>query len=209
MQAPCQLKRAQKNRFFPVGYRNPLGLHRRTGLPKKQAGCRAVGQTMHARCGLPSHDAHSCQWSWIDRCRSIYIFALIFAASLGAGCTGACPLKRLCFLAAAGLLGLAACTEYGYVKPGVTEEQFVQDSQDCGEIARHQAFRDFKIYDSRARHHRSFHHYRRREGSSFFGFGESSPAQLEFRYRRICMVSRGYELAPLEDESEGETPVSP
>lgn len=118
-------------------------------------------------------------------------------------------MKRRILFVAAGLLGLAGCTPVGYVKPGVTEEQFVQDSQDCAEIARHQAFRDFKIYDSRARHHRSFHHYRRREGSSFFGFGASSPAQLEFRYRRICMVSRGYELVPLEDESEEETPVSP
>ncbi len=110
-------------------------------------------------------------------------------------------MSRLTLLVAAGLLGLSACTEYGYVKPGVTEEEFVQDSQDCAEIARHQAFRDFNVFESRSRLRRSFHSDRR--FSSFDGIGVSS-SELEFRYRRLCMVSRGYELAPLDDRGEDE-----
>ncbi len=127
--------------------------------------------------------------------------ALICADSLGADYAEACPLNRLILLAAAGLLGLSACTEYGYVKPGVTEEVYVQDSQDCAEIARHQAFRDFNVFESRSRLRRSFHSDRR--FSSFDGIGVS-PSELEFRYRRLCMVSRGYELAPLDDQGEDE-----
>ena len=110
-------------------------------------------------------------------------------------------MKRLILLASAGLLGLSACTEYGYVKPGVTDEVYVQDSQDCAEIARHQAFRDFNVFESRARFGGSFR-YDRRRFSSFDSF-RTSPSELEFRYRRLCMVSRGYELAPLDDQGEG------
>jgi hypothetical protein len=115
------------------------------------------------------------------------------------GTAGECG---LILLAAAGLLGLSACTEYGYVKPGVTEEVYVQDSQDCAEIARHQAFRDHSVFESRARFGRSFR-YDRRRFSTFDSFGVSS-SELEFRYRRLCMVSRGYELAPLDDQGEDE-----
>ncbi len=110
-------------------------------------------------------------------------------------------MSRLTLLVAAGLLGLSACTELGYVKPGVTEEEYLQDSQDCAEIARHQAFRDFNVFESRSRLRRSFDHGRR--FSSFDSIGVSS-SELEFRYRRLCMVSRGYELAPLEDQGEDE-----
>ena len=110
-------------------------------------------------------------------------------------------MNRLILLAAAGLLGLSACTEYGYVKPGVTEEVYVQDSQDCAEIARHQAFRDSNVFESRSRLRRSFRYDRR--FSSFDSIGVSS-SELEFRYRRLCMVSRGYELAPLDDQGEDE-----
>ncbi len=111
-------------------------------------------------------------------------------------------MNRLILLAAVGLLGRSACTEYGYVKPGVTDEVYVQDSQDCAEIARHQAFRDHSVFESRARFGRSFR-YDRRRFSSFDSIGVSS-SELEFRYRRLCMISRGYELAPLEDEGEAE-----
>ncbi len=111
-------------------------------------------------------------------------------------------MNRLILLAAAGLLGLSACTEYGYVKPGVTDEVYVQDSQDCAEIARHQAFRDHSVFESRARFGRSFR-YDRRRFSSFDSIGVSS-SELEFRYRRLCMVSRGYELAPLDDQGDGQ-----
>ncbi len=110
-------------------------------------------------------------------------------------------MSRLTLLVAAGLLGLSACTELGYVKPGVTEEEYLQDSQDCAEIARHQAFRDFNVFESRSRLRRSFRYDRR--FSSFDNIGVSS-SELEFRYRRLCMVSRGYELAPLDDQGEDE-----
>jgi len=109
-------------------------------------------------------------------------------------------LKRLTLLLAGGLLGLAACTELGYVKPGVSEAEYVQDSEDCAEIARHQAFRDSNVFESRARFGGSYR-YGRRRFSSFDSFG-TSPSDLEFRYRRLCMVSRGYELAPLDDQGE-------
>ncbi len=102
-------------------------------------------------------------------------------------------------LVAAGLLGLAACAEVGYVKPGVTDEEYAQDSQDCAEIARHQAFRDQAVFETRFRHDPSFRHDSR--FWTFHDFGPTMP-ELEFRYKRICMLSRGYELAPLEPEDK-------
>jgi len=110
-------------------------------------------------------------------------------------------LKRLILLLAAGLLGLAGCTEYGYVKPGVTEEVYAQDSEDCAEIARHQAFRDFNVFETRGRFRGSVHDRRR---YTTFDPLVLSPGELEFRYRRICMLSRGYELAPLDDQGDDE-----
>ena len=114
---------------------------------------------------------------------------------------GACPLKRLILLAAAGLLGLSACTRYGYVKPGVSDAEYAQDSQDCAEIAQHQAFRDFSIIESRSRTRRTFNDRNRITTLDTFAL---SPGELEFRYRRVCMISRGYELAPLDDQGEAE-----
>ena len=113
-------------------------------------------------------------------------------------------MKRFVLFVAAGLLGLAACTELGYVKPGMTEEQFVQDSQDCAEIARHQAFGDSNVFESRSRHRRSIHLRRHRGPGSFDARGSRS--QIESRYRRLCMTSRGYELVPLEDEEDTDGP---
>jgi hypothetical protein len=110
-------------------------------------------------------------------------------------------LKRLILLAAAGLLGLSACTKYGYVKPGVSDAEYAQDSQDCADIAQHQAFRDYSIFETRSRFRNSFDDRRR---FSTFDPLALSPGELEFRYRRLCMISRGYELAPLEDEGEAE-----
>ena len=110
-------------------------------------------------------------------------------------------LKPFVVFAAAALIGLSACTELGYVKPGVSDEEFAQDSEDCAEIARHQAFRDISVFDTRVRHDRFLHHGRR--SSSLRGF-QPSLSELEFRYRRLCMTARGYELAPLDGEETRE-----
>lgn len=110
-------------------------------------------------------------------------------------------MKPLTLILAAGLLGLAGCTEYGYVKPGVTDEEYVADSQACDEIARHQAFRDFSVFESRSRFENPF-----LARDRFFALDNRSlsTSELEFRYRRLCMASRGYELAPLEEEGGGQ-----
>jgi hypothetical protein len=102
-------------------------------------------------------------------------------------------------LLGAGLLGLAACTEVGYVKPGVTEEEYEQDSRDCEEIARQQAFRDQAIVDTQWRSSVT-----RRHDNGVWNFQGIVPTfpETEFRYRRVCMLSRGYELAPLESEDK-------
>ena len=86
---------------------------------------------------------------------------------------------------------VSACAPVGYIKPGMTEEEVTRDLTECAEIARHEAFRDFR-FDPLPPwpHHRSrlFHRY---HGRSLSG--------LKYRYRRICMLARGYQLAPLDD----------
>ena len=109
-------------------------------------------------------------------------------------------MKRLILLAAAGgLFGLSACTPVGYVKPGVSEAEYEQDSLECADIAQHQAFRDFTIFETRTRFRGSVHDRRR---FNTFDTTVLSPGELEFRYRRLCMLSRGYELAPLDESEE-------
>ncbi len=87
---------------------------------------------------------------------------------------------------------LSACAPVGYIKPGMTEEKVARELSECAEIARHQAFRDIPImgfqFDSLHSRDRLFH--------SCYG---PSPGALEHRYRRICMLARGYQLAPLDD----------
>jgi len=105
-------------------------------------------------------------------------------------------------LVAAGLLGLAACTEVGYRKPGVTDEEYARDSEDCAELARQQAFRDYTVYQTQwpasvARRHD--HHY-----LTYQNFGPPSYGNLEFRYRRLCMLSKGYELVPPTSDDEAQ-----
>lgn len=112
-------------------------------------------------------------------------------------------MKRTHWLVAAGLLGLSACTEYGYVKPGVSDAEFVADSEDCADIARRQAVRDHATFRSRARLTRIHGYDRRRTTFTTLDVGPSL-SELEFRYRQLCMFSKGYELAPLEgQEQEG------
>ncbi len=87
---------------------------------------------------------------------------------------------------------LSACAPVGYIKPGITEEEVTQDLSECAEIARHQAFRDIPFMDIRndALHHRD-RFYHRHTGPS--------RRDLEYRYRRVCMLARGYQFAPLDD----------
>lgn len=111
-------------------------------------------------------------------------------------------LSLAAFLIAAGLLGLAGCAEVGYTKPGVTDEEYARDSEDCAELARHQAFRDYTVFQSQwqssvARRHD--HHY-----WTYQNVGPPSYGYLEFRYRRLCMLSKGYELAPLTSDDEAQ-----
>ncbi len=86
---------------------------------------------------------------------------------------------------------VSACAPVGYIKPGMTEEEVTRDRSECAEIARHEAFRDFR-FDPLPPwpHHRSrlFHRY-----------PDRSLGELKHRYRRICMLARGYQFAPLAD----------
>ncbi len=87
---------------------------------------------------------------------------------------------------------VSACAPVGYIKPGMTEEEVTRDLTECAEIARHQAFRDIPImgfrFDSPHPRDRLFHRY---HGPSL--------GELEHRYRRVCMLARGYQFAPLDD----------
>ena len=87
---------------------------------------------------------------------------------------------------------VSACAPVGYIKPGMTEEEVARELSECAEIARHQAFRDIPIMGFRfgSLHHRDrlFHRY---HGPSL--------GELEHRYRRVCMLARGYQFAPLDD----------
>ncbi len=87
---------------------------------------------------------------------------------------------------------VSACAPYGYIKPEMTEEGVKRDLSECAEIAKHQAFRDIPImvfrFDSLHPRDRLFH--------SHYG---PSLGELEHRYRRVCMLARGYQFAPLDD----------
>ena len=90
---------------------------------------------------------------------------------------------------------VSACAPVGYIKPGMTEEEVTRDLSECAEIARNQAFMDFRFDPIPPRlHHRGrlFHRYHGR-----------SLGELKHRYRRVCMLARGYRLAPLDDPAVG------
>ena len=107
-------------------------------------------------------------------------------------------MRPCAWLLAGGLLALAACSESGWVQPGVTEEQRTTDTAECAEIARREAKRDrwFK------RSYMATRSTRYRRGSGYGGYGNARPTltELEFRYRYDCMADRGYDLVPLDDE---------
>jgi len=87
---------------------------------------------------------------------------------------------------------VSACAPVGYIKPGMTEEGVKRDLSECAEISRRQAFRDIPFMDIRydALHQRD-RFFRRPVGPS--------RRNLEYRYRRVCMLARGYQFAPLDD----------
>lgn len=93
---------------------------------------------------------------------------------------------------------VSACTELGYVKPGVTDEEYARDSQECAEVARQEAFREYNVLQSRRRMYRPLPHQEDRYG--YYQRLGPSLSELEADYRRVCMLSRGYELMPLGDE---------
>jgi hypothetical protein len=93
----------------------------------------------------------------------------------------------------------AACTPHGYTKPGMTEQALATDQLECVGIARQQAFFDNK--SDRLRAEAAYGLWRRQAAWDFYGVIPSL-AELERRYRRVCMLARGYELAPLDEKGE-------
>ena len=92
---------------------------------------------------------------------------------------------------------LLGCTPMGYIQSGASDEQVKQDLTECTDIARHRAFRDQPTLQFHlGLSYGSVHHGHRHP----FARHQSSYAEVQHRYRRVCMVSRGYELAPLQDQ---------
>ncbi len=105
-------------------------------------------------------------------------------------------LSKLVVLLAYIAVLVSACAPVGYIKPGMAEEEVTQELSECAEIARHQAFRDIPIMDFRFHIlHPRLHHrdrlFHRHHGPSLH--------EVEHRYRRVSMLARGYQLAPLDD----------
>ncbi len=91
---------------------------------------------------------------------------------------------------------VSACAPVGYIKSGMTKEEVTRDLAECAEIASHQAFRDIAIMDFRFDALHPLLHHRDRLLYDHHG---PSRGELEHRYRRVCMLARGYQLAPLDD----------
>ena len=106
-----------------------------------------------------------------------------------------CCMKTCAWLFAVSLLSLAACTESEWMKPGVTDAEFNADSDACAEMARQQARRDRWLYRPYLGANRT-----PRYGRRYSEFRNNRPtlSELEFRYRYDCMVSKGYELTPVD-----------
>ncbi len=91
---------------------------------------------------------------------------------------------------------LSACVPVGYIKPGMTQDEVTRDLAECAEIASHQAFRDIAIMDFRFD---TLHPRMHQRDRFLHGHHGSSLGELEHRYRRVCMLARGYQLAPISD----------
>jgi hypothetical protein len=94
------------------------------------------------------------------------------------------------------LTPILACSPVGYLKTGVTDEEYRRDIEECAELAQHQGRRDFA---TRRAHLPSFGRARRNVVGTRHVATLTSEAELEHRYRRVCMLARGYELAPLDE----------
>ncbi len=103
--------------------------------------------------------------------------------------------KPVVLLASIAVL-VSACAPVGYVQPGMTEEEVTRDLSECAEIASHQAFRDIAIMDFRFD---TLHPRLHQRDRFLHGHHGSSLGELEHRYRRVCMLARGYQLAPLDE----------
>ena len=86
------------------------------------------------------------------------------------------------------------------MKPGMTDEEYGKDSQECAEIAHRQAFREYNYLQAQWRMYRPLPDQEDRYRYQL----EHRPSlsDLEIEYRRDCMMSRGYELVPVEDKKK-------
>ncbi len=109
--------------------------------------------------------------------------------------------RTLCPVAAL-IAVCAACTPQGFTKPDMTEQGFTTDQVECAEIARQQAFVD----NNRDRLRAQSADTGRRRAASDYHATYPSFTELQRRYRHICMLARGYELAPLE-EQDNQAPI--
>jgi len=99
-------------------------------------------------------------------------------------------------VAVAILSPILACGPVGYVKTGVTDEEYRRDIEECAELAQREGRRDFA---TRRAPLPSFGRTRRDVAGFRRGARLLSEAELENRYRRVCMLARGYELTPLDE----------
>ena len=94
------------------------------------------------------------------------------------------------------LMLLPACSPLTYSKAGTTNEDVSRDLSECAEIARHEAFRDIEAADFRLAILHTRLHYRDPFLHGVIGQGLG---ELQHRYRRVCMLARGYRLSPIDD----------
>jgi hypothetical protein len=102
------------------------------------------------------------------------------------------PVVLLTYIA----LLLSACAPVGYIRPGMTEEEVTRDLSECAKIARDQAFRDIAIWDFRFD---ALHPWLRHRHRLLHRDHAPSLGELKNRYRRVCMLARGYQLAPISE----------
>lgn len=92
---------------------------------------------------------------------------------------------------------LTGCVTLVYVKSGATDDQVRLDLAECTDIARQQAFRDQpSLQFHLGLSYGSVHHGHRHP----FARHQPSYAEVQHRYRSVCMIARGYELARLQDQ---------
>jgi hypothetical protein len=93
----------------------------------------------------------------------------------------------------------AGCTPHGYTKPNATEQGSATDQAECAEIARREAFAD----NNRDRMRAQATSTSRRGDATRDLYGTiPSLGELQSRYYHICMLARGYDLAPIEKGEE-------